>query len=212
MEYEATLFHKKPVKIKNQHSRVSEQRMERYYMVNSQQNEYFALIFEKDSLNYHLYLFDHKRKVNANAVALKSDLNDADLIDMNCKNIFSTMDSLKSEDYDFSQLKDTLINDESFFHYKYSFRNKKKAKRKKIGTYYFVIDKSSNFDLPFFRQLNLFEKWVSNKKMPMGLIKEIYYIDYYGKLRFTEKLIDFISTEKKIYIPKSCGLTEIIIE
>jgi hypothetical protein len=212
MEYDATLLYKKPVKIKNQHYKVSEQSMTRYCLINSQQNEYFAVIFEKDSLNYQLNFDDHKRKVHANAVVLKSDLNDAHLIDMNCRYVLSSINLLKSEDYDFIKLKDTLLNNESFFHYKYSLRNKKKAKRKKIGTYYFIINKSSNFNLPLFTQLNIFEKWILNKKTPIGLIKEKYYIDYYGKLRYTEKLINFIKTDKKIYIPKSCPLTEIIIE
>jgi len=211
MEYDGT-FYKDSVKIKNQHYRDSEQSIKRYYLINSKQNEYFAVISEKDSLNYQLIFDDHKRKVHSKAVFLKSDLNDAELINMNCRNILRSMNLLKSENYDFLKLKDTLINNESFFHYKYSLRNSKKRKRKKIGTHYFIIDKSSNFNLPLFAQLNIFEKWKLNKKTPIGFIIEKYYIDYYGKLKYTEKFIEFKKTNKKIYVPKSCGLTEIIFE
>lgn len=212
MEYDVNLFYKKPVKVKNQHSRVSHQNMNRYYLINSKQNEYFAVIFEKDSLNYQLNFYDHKSKIHANAIVLKPDLNDADLIDMNCRYVLGVTNPLKNDDYDFTRVKDTLLNNESFIQYKYSFRNKKKAKRKKIGTYYFIIETTSNFELPIFTHLNLFEKWLLNGKIPIGLIKEIYYIDYYGKLRYTEKLNNFIKTDKKMYIPKSCPITEIIVE
>ncbi len=211
------IFYEKPVKIRNQRYKVSKQNVKRYYLINSKQNEYYAIISEEDSLNYKLVFQDHKRKLFSNAVILKSELNDADLINMNCRDIRGLLNPLhlnrlKKEDFDHIKLKDTLINNKSFFHYKYSCNNSKKRKRKKIGTFYFIIDKSSNFDLPLFRNLDQYEKWILNEMIPMGLIKEIYYIDYYGKLRYTEKLIDFIKTGKKIYMPKSCGLTEIIIE
>lgn len=217
MEYDAMIRYEKPVKIRKQGYKVSERNVKGYFLINSKQNEYYAVITEEDSLNYNLVFQDHKRKLISKAVVLKSDLNDADLINMNCRDIRGLADPLsinhlKKDDFDLVKLKDTLINNVSFNHYKYSYSNSKKRKRKKIGTTYLIIDKSSNFNLPLFRNLNLYEKWILNKKTPMGLIKEIYYTDYFGKLRYTEKLIDFIKTGKKIYIPKSCGLTEIIIE
>jgi len=211
IEYEVSLF-KDSIRPKKNRHRVNNNNYKRYYLINSKQNEYFAVIYEKDSLNYQLIFDDHKRKVHSKSIALKSDLNDADLIEMNCKNVFKSMNGLKTKDYDFLNLKDTLINNKSLSLYKYNLKNQKKRKRKKIGSYYYIIDKSSNFNLPLFVHPNLFEKWQLNNKISIGFIKEKYYKDYYEKLRFTEKFVGFIKTDKKIYIPKSCGLTELIID
>lgn len=216
MEYDVTLYIDS-TKIQKRDYRDSKINTKSYYLTNSKHNEYYAVIREEDSLNYNLIFQDHEKKLFSRAVILKSELNDADLIDMNCRAVRTLGDPIllnnfKKEDFELIKLKDTVINKESFFHYAYRYTNLRKNKRKKMGTYYFIMDKSSNFDLPLFKHLNLYEIWLLNKTMPMGLIKERYYIDYYGKLIMTEKLNDFIKTGKKINMPKGCGSTEIRFE
>lgn len=219
MEYHAMVYYKKPRKIKNKDHKVTEEFAKGYYLINSEQNEYFGVITEEDSLNYKIVLEDQKRGLFSRAIALKSELNDADMINMDCKGITRLASSLelqrlKKEDFDFVKLKDTTINNESFLHYKFYLKNPKerKRKRKKIGTYHLIIDKSSKFKLPLFRSRYQYEKWILNEKTPMGLIAEVFITDYEGKLVYSEKFIDFIETEKKIYLPKRCPTIEVIYE
>ena len=101
-----TKFYKDSVKNKKRRYRNYKQNTTRYYMINSKQNKYFAAISEKDSLKYRLMINDFEGKIHSNAEVLKSDLNEAEFIDMNCRNVFKLMNPLKVEDYDFIQLKD----------------------------------------------------------------------------------------------------------
>jgi len=211
IEYEFNIF-KDSIKIKNQHFYEQDKQIHRYYLTNSKNNDYYAVITEKDSLYYKLVFIDHNG-IYSNVEFLKSDLNKAEFINIDCKNVTKTTNpyKYKTKYYDLVSLKDTIINNESFWHYKMTSNKPKKKRKEKIGTTFYIIDKSSNFHLPLLTFSTLYEKWKLNKELPNGLIKEKYYENYYGRLSSNEKLIEYKKIDKKIIIPKKCNENEFII-
>jgi len=176
-----------------------------YYFTNSKNNNYFAVVTEKDSLHYKLFFFDHKG-ISAVVDYLKSDLNIAEFINIDCNNVQKTTNiyKYKTKYYDIVHLNDTTIYNETFWHYKMISNKPKKKKKQKIGTYFYIIDKSSNFHLPLLTNSTSFEKWKRNKEIPNGILMEKYFINYYGQLSYHQKLMRYKKIDKKIVIPKRC--------
>lgn len=86
--------------------------------------------------------------------------------------------------------------------------NPKRAKRKKLGTKFYIIDKETNFHLPIFNFPTAYEEWKDNKNLPKGIFYEKYYIDYLGNITSREKIIGIWEIDKKIIIQDECDYTK----
>ncbi|WP_299528276.1 hypothetical protein [uncultured Lutibacter sp.] len=206
-EYELNHY-KDSIHIPNHHFHKSDKKIRRYYLTNSKSNNYFAVITEKDSLYYNLVFIDHQG-IYANVDYLKSDLNIAEFINIDCKNVSKTANpyKYKTRYYDIQHLKDTVIENESFWQYKMISNKQKKKEKGKIGTSIYIIEKFSDFHLPLLTFSTLYEKYILHKELPNGIIKEYLYINYYGKLSEKEMLIKYNKIDKKIILQKECDYT-----
>jgi len=208
IEYDFTLY-KDSVKIKNRPFRKEDKTIKKYYLTNSKNNDFTAIITEQDSLNYEM-IFKDENGIYINLTFLKSDLNKAKLINIECKHVnrFSNPYKYQIKNYNFIILSDTIFNGKSYSQYMLASIKTKRVKRKKIGTEFFIIDKKTRFHLPILRFSTAYEEWKSNKNLPNGIFFERYFIDYYGDLDWREKLVGFWKIDKKIIIQEDCDYTE----
>lgn len=58
-----------------------------------------------------------------------------------------------------------------------------------MGANYYIIDTSFNTHLPLLFYPILYKKWKLLENTPTGIIKERFYIDYYGRLAASEKFV-----------------------
>jgi len=213
IEYEVNLF-KDSIKIKNQHFKKSDRKFHRYYLTNSKNNDYVAIITEKDSLNYRMVFKDNNVGIFADVIFLKSDLNQTEFINIECENVrkFLPDYNFQTKNQDFFILRDTIVNNQVFGKYKLSSIKPKRIKKKKLGTTFYIIDNSTDFHIPILDFSTAYNEWRIQKKLPNGIMSERYFIDYYGNLSSHQKLLKYTKLDKKIRIPKECYSTEFIIK
>ncbi len=142
---------------------------------------------------------------------LKSDLNKAGFIYVDCRYVHRYNNAFKyqTKNYDFFKLNDTLINEITYGKYKLESVNPKRAKRKKLGTEFYIIDKETTFHLPVLNFSTAYEEWKTQRNLPNGIFHQKYFIDYYGQLDSKENLVNYRKIDKKIVIPKDCDYSEI---
>lgn len=203
-EYQVKRY-KDTIKIKNHHYNKTDKMFYKYYLTNSKNNNYYAVITDIDSLHYKLVFTDYNG-VYSNVEYLKSDLDKAEFINIDCKNVIRTLNpyKYKVKYYDIEHLKDTIIHNKSFWHYKISSNKPRRTKKKKLGTNHYIIDKSSSFHLPILTHTTPHEKWKRDKQLPNGILMEKYFVNYYGKLSMEQKLISYKKIDKKITLQKEC--------
>jgi hypothetical protein len=134
---------------------------------------------------------------------LKTDLNKAEFININCDYVrkFSIADKLKTKNHDFIVLKDTIINEKSYARYKLI---ELESIKKKIGSEVFIVDKSTENHLPILNWTGAYIAGKDNKKLPNGILFEKYFIDHLGKISPHEKFVRSYKTTKKIIIKGNC--------
>ncbi|MBP8792071.1 MAG: hypothetical protein KBE41_02490 [Lutibacter sp.] len=203
LEYKINVY-KDSAKIKNHNFIEKDQTTSTYYYTNSKDNSYYAIVQEKDSTHYKFNFIEHKG-ISTSEEFLKTDIHKAETIHINCKNIFKITTTYKSEDFELIQLKDTLIYHKKYPLYKFNMTHLRKRKKEKMGANYYIIDTSFNTHLPLLFYPILYKKWKLLENTPTGIIKERFYIDYYGRLAASEKFVGIKKTEKKIFIPKKCN-------
>ncbi|MFD0990748.1 hypothetical protein ACFQ1R_11620 [Mariniflexile jejuense] len=205
IEYEIT-FHQDSIKINDGTLRKVNKTKKAYYLTNSKNNEYHARITEMDSLKNKISFIDNNG-VSANVTYLKSGLDEAEFIDIECKNVMRYQSQYKYEikNYDFIKLNDTVINGKAYDRYKLESVKPKRTKRKKLGIIYYIIDKETAFHLPILDFTTAYEEWKSGSHLNNGLFFERYYIDYYGNLGTKERLINYQKIDKKIVIDDECN-------
>ncbi|PNW26403.1 hypothetical protein [Formosa algae] len=182
IEYEQTLY-KDSIKIKNQPFREKDKTTKKYYLTNSKNNNYRAVITELDSLYYKM-IFKDENGIYSNVTFLKSDLNTAEFINIDCKYVTRYKNPFKhqTKNYDFFKLTDTVINGKTFSKYKLESIKPRKVKRKKLGTKFYIIDKETSFHLPVLDFSTAYEEWKTEGNLANGIFIEKYFIDYYGNL------------------------------
>jgi len=208
VEYELTLF-KDSIKIKNRAFRKKEEKIKRYYLTNSKNNDYLAIITEKDSLNYRMVFKDYNG-IYSDVIFLKTNLNKAEFINIECKYVikYSNPYKYQIDNHDFFILKDTVINEKAFSRYKLRCIKPKLIRKKKLGTEFYIIDKSTEFHLPILKFSTAYEEWKNNKFLPNGIFSEKYFIDYNGALDSNEKIIKYYKIDMKITIQDECDYTK----
>lgn len=208
IEYELTLY-KDSIKIKNRPFREKDETIKKYYLTNSKKNNYTTVLTELDSLNFKM-AFKDENGIHSNVIILKSDLYKAEFIDINCKDVFKCINPYKyqTKNHAFFELNDTLINRKTYSRYKLESTRPKSVKRKKLGTEFYIIDKTTKFHLPILTFSTAYEKWKTDKTLPNGIFFEKYFIDFYGRLDSKETLINYRKIDKKILIQKECDYTQ----
>ncbi|MEP1490384.1 MAG: hypothetical protein ABJK28_18335 [Algibacter sp.] len=208
IEYDVT-YYKDSVKIKNRLFRKKDKTFKKYYLTNSKNNSYTGVITELDSLKYKM-IFKDENGIYSNVIILKSDLNQAEFINIDCKYVTNYQDLFKyqTKNYDFFKLNDTLFNGKTYSKFKLESIKPKRTKRKKLGTEFYIIDKQTSFHLPILYFSTAYEEWKTKGNLPKGIFFEKYFIDYYGYLDSKEKLINYWKTNKKIVIGDDCNYTE----
>lgn len=208
IEYKMTIY-KDSIKIKNRKFRKEDKTIKKYYLTNSKKNNYNAVITEQDSLYYKM-IFKDENGIYANVIILKSDLNKAEFINIDCKSIFRYQNPYKYQikNYDFFKLNDTVIGAKNFSMFKLESIKPRRVKRKKLGIKFYIIDKETSFHLPILDFSTAYEEWKKERSLPNGIFKQKYFIDYYGKLSSKEKLINYWKTDKKIVINNDCDYTK----
>ena len=207
IEYKLTLF-KDSIKINNRAFRKKDKTIKKYYLTNSKKNNYAAVITELDSLKYRM-IFKDENGLYSNVILMKSDLNKAEYINIDCKYVSKYENSFKyqTKHYDFFVLKDTIINKEAYRKYKLESIKPKRSKSRKLGTEYYIIENGTEFHFPILNFSTAYEEWKTKRNLPHGIFFEKYFIDFYGQLDSKESLINYRKIDKKILIQKECDYT-----
>lgn len=181
------------------------------YFINSKANNYNILTYKKDSLNIGFHFGDMNGNKQPRVI---SDVNEKEFI--KTKSISVTCEALlytgeypfknKVKDYYFENLKDTIINDESYYHYVIkSNRPLKYQKRKNIAQTHFIVDKNSSSFLPFINHSIIYEEWKTDiKAIPNGIIKIKYNTNCENKITDKWILEKITPIEKELVIPENC--------
>jgi hypothetical protein len=181
------------------------------YFVNSIANNYYILIYKKDSLNIGFHFGDMNGNEQPRVI---SEINESEFI--KTKSISVICEALlksgeysfkdKVEDYYFENLKDTIIDGISHYHYVIkSNKSLKYQKREKIHQFHYIVDKNSSSFLPFFDFQTVYEEWKTDMKIiPNGIIKIKYYTNWENKVTDKWVLEKITPIEKEIVIPENC--------
>lgn len=209
IEYKLTLY-KDAIKIKNRPFRKKDKIIKKYYLTNSKKNNYTAVITELDSLNYKM-IFKDENGTYSNVVILKSEFHKAEFIDIDCKYVSRYRNPYKyqTNNYDFFELKDTLIDGITYSRYKLESIKPKKVKKKKLGSEFYIISNKTDFHLPILSFSTAYEEWKTNKNLPNGIFYQKYFIDFYKQIDSKESLVNnYWKIDKKIFIKKECDYSK----
>ena len=202
IEYDYTIYKGDSLATKTYHKK-------RYYLTNSNNNTFIAVVTELDSLNYKID-FKEENGNQANFNLLKTDLHKSEFIHIDCKyvNAFISNNS-KTEDYAFFNLSDTIVNTTNYKRYKLTSNNAKQERRKQLATQYFIILPETQYHLPIFYNPLEYLIWKNNSNIiPNGIFKEKYVKKYNSNLHSTEKLIQHSNIDKKIVIDSKCNYSK----
>lgn len=176
------------------------------YLTNSKDNSYFVELTSKDSLYYQL-IFTHYNKLYSDVSVLKSEINNAEFININCEFLTFRENKYKNatERYDFFILEDTIIDNQKCKAYKLkSILPLKKRIRRGAGTNMYIIDSQTYFHLPLLTHPTAYEEWKLHKSLPNGLFLEKKHINVSEEDHSSEKLISYALIDKSIIISKDC--------
>ncbi len=187
-----------------------------YYLTNSNQNEYFAVMSEADSLNFHVYLKD-ETGIESRVRLPKTDFYTSENknIEIACASVFKyELSDWKylTNVYAYSAKKDTIIQGKTYQTYTLACKNTLRNKNRNIGSFQYIMDESSEFHLPILTSSVALEEWKLDKKLPNTIYKEKIYTNNLGQTEFKEDLVDFRKVSIKIRIPEECDLTKRMIQ
>jgi hypothetical protein len=176
-----------------------------YFYTNSKDNSYKLHVVDKDSLNFTVDFLD----VIGNHAVLyfsKADFLKATSITVPCKFVkyFSTV-NLRTKDYGFASLNDTVVNGVSYFHYVLKSISSKREKRNKLSRAHYIIEKESVFHLPvFFRSLDL-EVWKRVRSVPNGIpFIEFFVNPVNQEVSTIRKLVKKEAISMQLTVPDEC--------
>lgn len=179
-----------------------------FFMANSEDNSYRVEILnlDKDSLRLNFTDF------NCTSVSVtihNKHFQNAEYLTIPCKSILkinyrNTEISRKTKHYQFVKIGDTLIYNESFVRYKYEPINRKRALRRKTGTFVYTFDTSGKFKKPFFFNPIVYLSWSYNKIPINDLFIEAKFYDFKGIYRKRYLIEGVRSINKYVIIPEEC--------
>ena len=178
-----------------------------FFLTNSKDNSYFVRLTNKDSLEYKILFIDQNGNSSRTSV-FKDSLHLAEYINIPCNNVGKYRNPYKKrvKDYDFENLKDTLIDGEYYSFYKFKYlKGERKKQRKKIGELQYIIQDSTEFHTPILYLATAYEEWLQKKNIPNGIIKEKIHLGYKNDTLYKEKLVRYKRIKKTIVIQDSCN-------
>ena len=132
----------------------------------------------------------------------------AETINNNCDNVHKYSPENPKKNFDFKNLKDTIINDTTYYHYELRCnKSLKYQKRRKILACNYIINKNQSLILPYLNNSTSYEKWKVSRNIPNGFPKMIYYSNLEGKV-VTTYSINILKIDKYFTIPKECDYSE----
>lgn len=176
------------------------------YYYNSKDNGTRLFLREEDSLKYEM-IFAGGEKIRIKSSMKKNDFLKATFIENTCDLISKYQYSYekKLKKYKLVNLRDTLINGVSYYHYQMKHI---KIKKKHI-TVHFIVDKNSPECMPFFYN-DLFEEiWKKNKIVPNGLPFIIFHKNFKNEITYRMELKNAIKINKFFIIPDECDYIKI---
>ncbi|MFI1745269.1 hypothetical protein [Thalassobellus sediminis] len=177
-----------------------------YYLTNSKDNSYNAFLTELDSLSFKLNLIE-PNGVYSNVKVLKSDFYKAEFINIDCSNITKSVDVISKKDKKYFEtvlLKDTIIEKQVYKRYKINYTNRKRNKKKKYNSLFYIIENNTTFHLPIKTHTVLLDTENLNIDLPYGIYKERYSYDYLENFIFKHKLNNYNMIDVKLFVPDNC--------
>ena len=177
----------------------------RQYLTNSKKNNYVAVVTDLDSLNYQMD-FKDENGLTFNVNFLKSDLNNAETINVNCRYVKQYLSNHKDliKNHKYLNMNDTLLEKETLNRYKLIYTKDRKRKPAEV---LFIIENNTDFHLPILYNPLNFQEWKSEKSIPNGIFKERLVYDHQKNIKVHEKLVGYHKIDKKIIIDLECDYT-----
>ncbi len=174
------------------------------YLTNSQNNEYSAVLTEKDSATLKLDFLDHKGNHSINDIG-KEEIIKSNNFNVKCGDVRPHSNTKKSiiKRFDFIILNDTLISGKAFGHYILKSRRNDNS-----AIEHYIVNTSFDSHLPILRYATAFGKWELIKNLPNGIISEKYLISAKGKKRHKLVLKKYTEINKVILIPEDCDYSK----
>lgn len=181
-----------------------------YFYTNSKDNSYKLHIIDVDSLNFKLDFMDFSGN-HAVVNFSKADFSKAQSITIPCKFVrrYQT-NKFQTKNYSFVELKDTVVEGLTYYHYVLKSNSLKRELKKKLARSHYIVDKNSSFHLPILFEDTSFEEWKAEQNIPNG-IPFIQFIqsNVDKKLHLIRKLVFMESIVKQLFIPNNCDNLQI---
>lgn len=165
-----------------------------YQYTNSKDNSYLLNVEDKGLEKLSLFLMDRKGKV-AEGTINKKDFFDVESQVFNCDAIRLYRNDYKKKqvkNYQFTVLKDTIINTVAYNHYILKSVNAKREAKKKLGTQHYITYKNMDDYKPTVAsEVAAYEEYKAMKNIPNGLYKQHYIIMPDGTKRKAYNLISY---------------------
>ncbi len=187
-----------------------------YYLTNSNQNEYFAVMSEADSLNFHVYLKDEngiESRVRLPKANFQTSGNSK--MEIKCESVFKYKPSswkYLTNVYQYSEKIDTVIQGNNYGSYTLACKNPERNKKRNIGSFQYIMDDNSEFHLPVLTSSVALEEWKLDKKLPNTIYKEKIYTNNRNQIEFKEDLIEAKNVAITLFISEECDLSKRMIQ
>jgi hypothetical protein len=179
-------------------------KLEYYY--NSKDNRTRLFLREDDSLNYEM-IFAGGENIRIRSSMKKNDFLKATFIENTCDLIskYQYPYEKKLKKYTLVNLRDTLIDGVSYYHY----QMKHIKMKKKHKTVHFIVDKNSPDCMPFFYNDLFQEIWKKNRIVPNGLPFIVFHKNFKGEIIYKMQLKNVVKINKFFIIPDECDYTKV---
>ena len=176
--------------------------MSKYYLTNSLDNSYFAVVTKKNKKTFIVNFTDYNGVSSTFELDKDSLFNEETIIinrDYTKKFTYSKKRNKRNK-MKFKILKDTVIEQYQLKHYKFYSTDSRKSKRKKLREQHYYIDDNDGFHLPILDNTNAFDVWSLEGNISKSIYKFKYEFNYLGEVLFKEKLKKINSIEKLLIL------------
>jgi len=174
-----------------------------YQYTNSKDNSYLLNVEEVGADKLSLFLLDREGWVAEGTIS-KKDFFDVESQVFNCDAIRLYRNDYKKKqvkNYQFTVLKDTIINTVAYNHYILKSVDAKREARKKLGTQHYITYKNmDNYKPTVASESAAYEEYKVTKNIPNGLYKQHYIIMPDGKKRKSFNVMSYKICKKSILL------------
>ena len=179
--------------------------MPKYYLTNSLDNSYFAVVTKKNKKTFIINFTDYNG-VSSTFELDKDNLFKEEPIIINrdyIKKFTYSKKKNKRNKMKFKILKDTVIEQYQLKHYKFYSTDSRKSKRKKLREQHYYIDDNDGLHLPILDNTNAFDVWNLDGNISKSIYRFKYEFNYLGEVLFKEKLKQITRIKKILLIEKT---------